>query len=174
MPLQAGDVALVCNGGQFARAIRFCDAVKARRLHVQPEPFNHAAIMVSPTEVVQASMSSGAVLELLADQTWHEIEWVRWRDVDESTSQMLGALARSLLGTPYNFTDVVALAIDSFGFDPKWVKDREASESTLLCSQLVDLVFQRANLHLFDDGRVPGSVTPGDLARCDQLATFTP
>lgn len=174
MALQPGDVALVVNGGQFARAIRLCDKMKAQRLHVPAEPYNHAAIMISETQVVQASTSAGAVLEPLDKQSWHKVEWRRWPDLAPADQMLLGALAQSLLGVPYNFTDVVALAIDSFGFDPKWVKDREADSSTLLCSQLVDLVFQRANLHLFDDGRVPGSVTPGDLARCDRLATFTP
>jgi hypothetical protein len=33
----------------------------------------------------------------------------------------------------------------------------------MICSQLVDEAYLRAGVHLFDDGRDPGDVTPGDL-----------
>jgi hypothetical protein len=33
----------------------------------------------------------------------------------------------------------------------------------LICSQLVDRACELAGVHLFDDGRLSGQVTPGDL-----------
>jgi hypothetical protein len=32
-----------------------------------------------------------------------------------------------------------------------------------MCSQLVDLSYHEAGVELFDDGRIPGDVSPGDL-----------
>jgi hypothetical protein len=49
---------------------------------------------------------------------------------------------------------------------PWWVRriiDRLASTHELICSQLVDLCYSRANVHLFDDGRWEGFVSPEDL-----------
>jgi hypothetical protein len=43
------------------------------------------------------------------------------------------------------------------------VTDFIADSGHLICSQLVDLCYLRAGAHLFDDGRLPGDVTPGDL-----------
>jgi hypothetical protein len=43
------------------------------------------------------------------------------------------------------------------------VRDFVADEGHLICSQLVDEAYLRAGVHLFDDGRLPGDVTPGDL-----------
>jgi hypothetical protein len=36
----------------------------------------------------------------------------------------------------------------------------------MICSQLVDRCYDIAGVHLFDDGRKPGDVSPGDLSRC--------
>ena len=33
----------------------------------------------------------------------------------------------------------------------------------MICSQLVDEAYARAGVQLFDDGRLPGDVTPADL-----------
>ena len=34
----------------------------------------------------------------------------------------------------------------------------------MICSQLVDQCYLEAGIHLYDDGRDPGDVTPADLA----------
>jgi hypothetical protein len=43
----------------------------------------------------------------------------------------------------------------------KFIGDRHG----LICSQLVDLAYQRAGRQLFDDGRWPGYVMPSSLAQ---------
>ena len=73
--------------------------------------------------------------------------------------------ARALEGTPYSFLDYAALAMAEWKL-PGWqlVRARVESSQHLICSALVDRAYCWADIHLFDDGRLPGDVTPGDLA----------
>lgn len=73
--------------------------------------------------------------------------------------------ARELEGVPYSYLDYVAIGLDRFGIRPKLIRDRVSRHDRLICSELVDFVYQMAGIHLFDDGRDPSNVTPGDLER---------
>lgn len=82
----------------------------------------------------------------------------------------IGREAAHVLHTPYGFPDLVALAWAAFKNDPteppakpNWWQKRVMRDDRLICSQLADLVYLRAGVHLFTDGRLPGQVTPGDL-----------
>ena len=72
--------------------------------------------------------------------------------------------ARYLEGTPYSFLDYLAIAMAEWKL-PGWqfVRDRVESSQHLICSALVDRAYSWADIHLFDDGRLPGDVTPWDL-----------
>lgn len=72
--------------------------------------------------------------------------------------------AKRLVGTPYGFLDLLALANADMGFKVPFLQKRLESPKTLFCSQLVDLVWQRVGYHAFNDGRQPQDVTPGDIA----------
>ena len=84
--------------------------------------------------------------------------------------------ARSLIGTPYSFADYLALAAVEAGLDRVSERLRRYVESSghLICSALVDRAYQRAGVKLFDDGRLSGDVTPGDLDRWVQVARMGP
>lgn len=171
----AGDIALVRNGGRFGEAIRFADQVKAARLGLPKQPWNHAAVAISPDTLVEADAGSGgAITASIAAQHWGHVSWMRWYGLSAEQRDLVAAAAKGLVGTPYNFADIAALALDAFGISNKWVVNRQADTTQLVCSQLVDLAYQRANLRLFDDGRHSGQVTPGDLGRCPQLLPVTP
>lgn len=72
--------------------------------------------------------------------------------------------ARRLVGTPYSWADYAALAAHRYRI-PGHQRLRQfvADTGRLICSQLVDEAYRRAGIHLFDDGRWPGYVTPGAL-----------
>jgi hypothetical protein len=74
------------------------------------------------------------------------------------------AEARKLVGVPYSPTDYLALALLHLHLPSKWIRRRVESSGHMICSQLVDAVYLRAGIHLFDDGRLPGDVMPADLA----------
>ncbi|MCU1617211.1 MAG: hypothetical protein JWO98_4751 [Frankiales bacterium] len=85
------------------------------------------------------------------------------------------AEAKKLVGVPYSPLDYVALALVHLenlltGRSrptwrlTKWIRRRVQSSGHMICSQLVDAVYERAGIHLFHDGRLPGDVMPSDLA----------
>jgi hypothetical protein len=82
---------------------------------------------------------------------------------DEQRAQVV-SIARGVEFTPYGFLDYLALALTRFHLPSKWLRRRVADSGHMICSQLVDQVYARAGIHLFDDGRLSQDVTPGDLA----------
>ena len=65
----------------------------------------------------------------------------------------------------YSWADYVALALHRFGISDPALRRYIADSSHLICSQYVDLSYNRGLVKLFRDGRWPGYVTPLDLAK---------
>lgn len=90
-----------------------------------------------------------------------------WSHVPMTDAQreIICRAAVHLVGTPYNWLDDLALGLTRrFGWRlPGFILRRVQRTDRLQCAQLVDLCYRRAGVRLFDDGRVPGAVTPGDL-----------
>ena len=88
------------------------------------------------------------------------------------------AAAEQLVGTPYGWGDIVAIALAQKRLgkwrrldaekpleqQPWWVR-RLARTDRLICSELVDLSCHMAGVILFDDMRPFGLVSPGDIGR---------
>jgi hypothetical protein len=128
-------------------------------------PFEHAALVISPTEVVEA-MPGGAIIspisKYLGPERTHRALFVRpplqpWQQV------LAGNEGRQLEGTPYSFLDYLSIALAHLRIRPQFIVDRVATSKHLICSQLVDYVLRQVDFQLFDDGRFHGDVTPGDL-----------
>jgi hypothetical protein len=83
----------------------------------------------------------------------------------EESREAVADAAVSLIGRRYSWADYLALAAVRFHLDTIAHPLRQYVESSgrLICSQLVDYAYQLAGVQLFDDGRIPGDVTPGDL-----------
>ena len=74
--------------------------------------------------------------------------------------------AHRLLGTPYSFLDYLALGLHHLLPGARvtaWARDRVQDSGHLICSAYVDRVYDHAGIHLYDDGRLSGDVTPSDL-----------
>lgn len=127
-------------------------------------PVQHAMVYVGDGQIVQA-MPGGAELIRLEDAS-EPVAWSTGRvPLTGREREGITFAARALVGTPYSFLDYASIALAHFRVRPAWVTDYVASTGHLICSQLVDEVYLRAGVHLFDDGRLPGDVTPGDLYR---------
>lgn len=84
------------------------------------------------------------------------------------TSDQRGAIvmaAIGYLGTPYSFLDYLAIGLHRAHIPIPHLKAYIASTGHQICSELVDSCYLAAGVHLFDDGRWPGYVTPADLAK---------
>lgn len=175
MPLP-GDIGLVHGGGLGRTLILLGDRIKARREGIKPSPFAHVVVYVGDGQVVEAQPAG-------ARQTGmpEGAEWRTWHiPLTDEQRGRLSAYALSLIGTPYSWLAIAALTLadlgcnvqrDDGGLTRIGTTIRDSGE--LVCSQLVDLVYDDCHLHLFDDGRLPGEVTPGDLDRCPLLVETT-
>ena len=72
--------------------------------------------------------------------------------------------AHQFIGIDYSALDYVALALLHLHLPSRRVRQRVQRSGHVICSQLVDAVMERAGIHLFTDGRLPGDVMPADLA----------
>lgn len=122
--------------------------------------FTHAYIVLDD-ETVIAAQPGGARVDSLSDYKNKAI-YIQ-RDLTEEQRAAIVAEARSLEGLPYSFLDYLAIALARLGIKPQWLKNYIANTGHMICSQLCDEVYRRAGINLFNDGRLPQEVTPGDL-----------
>jgi hypothetical protein len=93
-------------------------------------------------------------------------------DLSDAQRDQIAYDASLLDGTPYNLTDDILIGLLQLAGRrderwttkdaPAWVFDRVSSVTSLQCAQLADWVYTLAGLDLFNDGRIPGLVMPGD------------
>lgn len=138
-------------------------------------PVNHAFLYVGTGKIVEAA--PGGARHNDADAYGDNVTWSNL-DLDDTTRAKIVAHAESLIGTPYGWADILAitLAQDRAGRHVNshtwWVR-RINNWRRLICSQLVDVAYQEAGIHLFTDGRLPGLVSPGDLYRLIEAPATT-
>jgi hypothetical protein len=70
--------------------------------------------------------------------------------------------ARQLRGTPYGWLQYPYIGLAARGHHWRLLKSLIGNKR-VIGSQLVDLIYLNNGMRLFDDGRWPGQVTPGDL-----------
>jgi len=63
----------------------------------------------------------------------------------------------------YDFADLAAAGLLQYGVTLPSIRRKVADPDRMICSQAVDWCYGQAGVHLFDDGRTPQAVTPGDL-----------
>jgi hypothetical protein len=139
-------------------------------------PVNHAFVYVGHGMIVEAQ--PGGARTVPADR-YHTVAWSTGKIPLTDTQR--SAIAAAAVGfadrhVGYGWLDIVAIALAqrrTFGLvharaplaeQPWWVQRIERMDR-LICSQLVDLAYADAGVQLFDDGRIPGLVSPGDLWR---------
>lgn len=86
-------------------------------------------------------------------------------DLSTDVKLRVARVALARVGTPYSFIDYASLALLRLGIRPGWLKRYVASDKREICSEMVDGIYLDAGVHLYDDGRPQGDVTPGDLWR---------
>lgn len=150
--------AFVRGGSQFTHAGLVLD--RGQLLEAQP-----GGAIISSVEKLSDYAEQGRPL-MVCDRPVRR--WLAEHSMTPYTEQVLRAeicdKARYLEGVPYSFLDYLALAMAEWKL-PGWemVRDRVESSQHLICSALVDRAYCWAGVHLFDDGRLSGDVTPGDL-----------
>jgi cell wall-associated NlpC family hydrolase len=129
--------------------------------------YTHVFVVLNDNELIEA-MPGGAIispLEKYAGTTKYGSPVAAYLDIKLTDQQRASIVenARQLEGVPYSFLDYVALALERLGIKWKWLENYVTSTKHMICSQLADEAYKRAGVHLFEDGRLPQKVTPGDL-----------
>ena len=136
----------------------------AQLLCGQPSPFTHAFVVLDDDTVLEA-MPKGARLQPLPDRLdWTPVGWSWMVELDADQRARVVQEARALVGVPYSFLDYLAILLTNLGLRNQAIQRRVASSGHMICSQLVDEVYRRAGIQLFDDGRFSGDVMPGTIA----------
>lgn len=153
--IKPGDIGLTSIGGWLGFWVSL-----GQHLAGDSSKYTHAYIVLDD-ETVIAAQPGGARIDRLSDYKNKAI-YIQLELTDEQRAAIV-AEARSLEGLPYSFLDYLALALARFGIKPKWLKKYIADTGHMICSQLCDEVYRRVGINLFNDGRLPQEVTPGDL-----------
>ena len=147
--------------GGLVRLLQYLNGDFAKPTHVY---------VVLDDEKVFEAQPGGAVITPLSE---YDARWREYVAVDLTPEQRMRIVsrARTYVGTGYNWTTYFYLAAYRFHFRPKWLKRRVQNDERLICSQAADKIYADEGVHLFNDGRMPYDLTPGDLGR---LPTWTP
>lgn len=183
--IQPGMFGLTVIGGNLGKLVRFGQRIVER----QDYTYTHAFLVVSDELVIEAE-PGGAVFapvskyadrsDVLISDLPIQLEVSRavegWAKAGFSYANSDAARAYDAIlrrrvvlfgqqceGVPYSYLDYFALALERFNIHIKAVQNRVERSDRMICSQLVDWVYSEVGIHLFDDGRLPQDVTPGDL-----------
>jgi hypothetical protein len=123
--------------------------------------FHHAFLVLDYNEVLEAE-PGGARIVPLSNYAGTNAVYSDW-DLTVPQRAEIVRQARPLEHTPYSWLDYLSLALHRFHIPAPHLRRFIADSGHLICSQLVDLAYLRAGLHMFDDRRWEADVTPGDL-----------
>jgi cell wall-associated NlpC family hydrolase len=152
--------------------IRLGDWLKCKRLGLEHNSYNHAAIYVGQSHIVEAQPSGARIgnADSLGDTDWY-----RLKDASPWAPEVASSHALHFLGLAYSWLDIGALALDDIGWnvqtdDKKLTRigKRIASSKSVICSALVVRAYQAAGVDLLP-GQMAGEVSPADLGRCALL-----
>jgi hypothetical protein len=123
--------------------------------------YTHAFIVLDDNRIIEA-MPGGAKISSI-DQYRNKAIYSNIELTDQQREDIV-KYAKKYENVKYSFLDYLSLALLRFGIKPKKLRNFIQNKGHMICSQLVDHVYYLAGVHLFNDGRLPQDVTPGDLA----------
>lgn len=175
MDLQPGDVGFGPITGLTGLLVGFGQVImgdESRFRHVfvvtKAGRFGANGLPAAAPEAVEA-MPSGARLVDVADRWNDRYVYVRLEEYPQEIRDLVAYHALQMVGTPYGFSDYLALALKRLGIEAglldRWIArvDAYGYPARAICSQLADAACTKAGISVFDDGRLPQDVIPGAL-----------
>ena len=127
--------------------------------------FTHVFVVLDDDTVLEA-MAKGARYAPLDREYSTDVVYARLPLTGEQRSKIVTE-ARRLMnkpgGIPYSFMDYLYLALKHWGIPTPLLRKYISNSGRMICSQLADYLLSHAGFKLFNDGRLPQDVTPGDL-----------
>lgn len=156
MTPEPGDFGVCRVGGWVGRLIRIGQWLNGDGF----SDYEHAFIVTNRFGDIVEAQPGGARFGPNGYADEHTV-YSSW-DLTDEQRLTICEVAGSLIGTPYSVLDYFSLALHRLHIRPWWLERYVASTRHMICSQLVDHVYQRAGIHLFHSGW-PGDVTPARL-----------
>ncbi len=153
--LLPGDIGFSKIGGLTGLFVRFGQFVIG-----DDSPFTHVFVVITPTIVLEA-MPSGMRYRKITGKE-EGVAYARLPLTDEQ-HRMVPLVASQFENVKYGFSAYLYLFLNQFGWAPAWLKRYIERNGRMICSQTADEFLRRLGYHVFDDGRMPHDVTPGDL-----------
>jgi hypothetical protein len=149
-----GQFVVVATPGLMAALIRIVTRSKV----------NHAFLLVAPGRIIEAEPGGAVESDLANYDGMYQV--ASTMPLSDTQRAAIVKAAQGHIGDGYSWVDDACIALtDLFGWHvPPAVRKRLANPHRLECAQLVDQCYLQAGIHLWDDGRLPGDVSPGDLA----------
>lgn len=145
--------------GYGGTAIRFGEFLNGEGF----SKYQHAGILLEGGMTMEAMPRGASSLHISRFKS----ETLRWStglvDLTDAQRTLILEYAHEAKGTPYSFADYEALALHRFHVPWPGLKNYVSDSGHMICSQLVDHVYMRAGVHLFNDNRWEGYVTPASL-----------
>lgn len=129
--------------------------------------YEHAFIVLPDERLLEAE-PGGARIQALTEYADAAVLYVCPDGLTDDQRLAICAAARRYLGVRYSFLDYVAIAAHRLRLPVPGLRRYVATTKHQICSQLVDRAYLDAGVHLFNDNRWPGYVTP--MALYDLLA----
>ena len=159
---EPGDFACVSVHGAGGRLIHLVEDLDGAIWDM----YQHVELYVGGGQVVEAEPGGARTRDLRAYVTPGQLTlWSTGRiHLTAAQRDAIVTAAFGYIGTPYSWLDYAAIAAHRLRLPLPGLRAYVASTHHQICSQLIDQCFADAGVHLFEDGRWPGFVTPADLA----------
>lgn len=154
---QPGDFGLVSISGVTGLAVRIGQYLNGDGF----SDFQHAFVVLDGERVLEAEPGGARIMPLTEYKGTNAV-YSTWQLTDQQRAAIVDT-ALSLVGIPYSALDYLSLVLHRLHIRPPGLKRYIASTGHMICSQLVDHCYEQAGVHLFNDGRWSGDVTPGDM-----------
>ncbi len=148
---ELGAFGVVHSNGKVALAIRVGTQSRA----------NHAFIYVGDGKIIEAD---GSGVQLVPAAKYPTAIYDRRFTLTLAQGAEIRRRALLMQGTPYSFIGIFVMSVGCLGLPNRWLATHLEHNGRVFCSQLVCQVYSAAGVHLFADDRLPGQVSPGDLA----------
>ena len=146
---QPGTILLIDHDGLVPAGIRLFTR----------SPWNHAAVCLGDGRTVEAG-ANGAFIGSEGNGSARHLA-VNVGEFTDQERQLITMKALSLVGVPYNFLDIVLLAIHGLtGRLVPMLTRRVAKSHSMICSQLAAVCWQAAG---YQWGQDPSLITPADI-----------
>jgi hypothetical protein len=130
--------------------------------------FSHTLIALDDRTVIEAMPGGARITPIEVYTEGPRAHATRWSDILLTPQQktLISEIGRSMEGRPYSFANYPALGLHHLGMRPDWLVAFIEDSGHVVCSQMTDLVYYLAGIHLFyeDPDRLFMDVIPIDLA----------